>query len=79
VNPDHLFLGTQVDNMHDASIKNRVQYGILHHNSKLSERDVLEIRKINNGLTQREIATIYSVSQDRISKIKRNVEWRRLK
>ena len=38
VNPDHLFLGTNGDNMHDKQVKGR------HHKQILSTADVAEIR-----------------------------------
>lgn len=46
VNPEHLFLGTQFDNMRDASKKNRFgdRKGIKCSAAKLSEEQVLAIR-----------------------------------
>ena len=51
VNPDHLFLGSHKDNMSDMSNKkrNRVPHpkmqGENHFNARLTEKDVIEIRK----------------------------------
>lgn len=48
-NPDHLFIGTQKDNIKDAIKKNRHptigKKGSEHHLAKLNEEKVLEIRK----------------------------------
>lgn len=45
VNPDHLFLGTPKDNAKDMKNKKRSLSGEKHPNSKLTEHEVLEIRK----------------------------------
>lgn len=62
-NPAHLFLGTQKDNMHDASIKGRMKWGPNHLRrtdpsiirrgedawcAKLTESDVIEMRTLWN-------------------------------
>lgn len=44
VNPNHLFLGTHYDNIKDKIDKNRQLRGGLHGRSKLTEKDVVEIR-----------------------------------
>lgn len=83
VRPDHLFLGTQKDNMEDKVSKNR-QYrpgqrfsGDVHHNAILSIPDVQEIRRLHKdeGKTRREISAIYpNVSYQTISD---TIAWRR--
>src|SRR5690348_11100206 len=61
VNPDHLFIGTQLDNMRDMVSKGRWRpsgvMGESHGNSKLSEADVTEMRRLRNcdHLAYREI------------------------
>lgn len=76
VNPDHLFLGTALDNMRDKISKGRhrgAKGGESHHNSKLNKKDVIEIRKSKKY--QYELAEIYNVSQSQISNIKRGARW----
>ena len=47
INPDHLWLGTQFENIKDRDAKNRVAHGENHFCAKLTERDIVEIRKSN--------------------------------
>jgi len=44
VNPDHLFLGTQKDNMHDMIKKGRSGNGLNHPRTKLTKEDVFNIK-----------------------------------
>ena len=46
VNPRHLFLGTQLENIQDRDKKGRQAQAERHPNAKLTESDVLEIRRI---------------------------------
>lgn len=45
VRPDHLFLGTITDNMADKTKKGRQLKGTQMHSSKLTDEDVINIRK----------------------------------
>lgn len=75
VNPEHLFLGTQADNMHDMIDKRRHSHGE-RHASKLTEENVREIRKLLlAGLTQQEIATRFRVARSLIGLIGRHKRW----
>jgi len=47
VNPNHLFLGTQRDNMADCSVKSRIGHGSTHGLVKLTESDVAEIKAMH--------------------------------
>ena len=76
VNPDHLFLGTQADNMADKVAKGRGCKGITHGRAKLSEQDVIHIRASNKKGT--ELASEYNVSQQLISFIINRKIWTHL-
>ncbi len=78
VNVDHLFLGTQAENMADMVSKNRQMKGADHHKAKLTDEDVLEIRSRYNGkrgiLTM--LANEFGVRKQTISKIVKHRIWK---
>jgi len=85
VNPKHLFLGTAKDNSMDAWNKGRLKPipprpGELNHNSVLSDKKVIEIRRryAAGGVLQKELAAEFGVSQVTISSITRLKIWRHL-
>lgn len=78
INPEHLILGTQADNVQDCVDRNRRVYvsGEKHYNSKLSKNQVVEI--INNTTEpQAALAERYNVSSACVSAIKCGRTWRR--
>lgn len=68
VNPDHLFLGTHLENMRDASIKDRfkaIPRGEANHASKLTRADVLEMRHLRSlGLDYTAIGRQFGVGKN---------------
>lgn len=78
INPEHLFIGTQADNLKDARSKGRIKTpnprGTNHGLSKLDDEKVAAIRK--DQRTQREIAADYGVHQTTIKNIKLNRTWK---
>ena len=76
VNPDHLFLGTQADNMRDRNAKGRQLQGTRHHQAKLTEDDVREIRALRRSLTLKEIARRFNITESSVSNIVRHQTWR---
>ena len=76
VRPDHLFLGTNRDNTADMIAKGRkVQpRGEGHGMARLTEDQVRGIRG-ESGLSQREIAAKYGVSQPLVSAIRTGKLW----
>jgi len=67
VNPDHLWLGSQRQNMIDAAKKGRLK-------QKLNIREVQEIRELllTKVYTQTEIAICYNINQSNVSRINNN-------
>ena len=82
VNPYHLKEGTWAQNNADMCNKGRgvIPKGEKHGNSKLTNAQVLEIRKeyTNTKITQKNLAQQYSVSEDTIRKIINNKTWKHL-
>lgn len=77
VNPKHLFLGTQIDNLKDRDNKGRTARGTTQHSSKLTVEDIKTIRRIKEWWTQDTLSQIFGVSQNAISRIihKKTWEW----
>lgn len=80
-NPDHLFLGTQADNVADMHAKGRDRKrglkGSLHHQAKLNDQAVREIRA--NSDSDAVIAKRYGVSSPTIHAIRVGKTWRHVK
>lgn len=80
-NPEHLFLGTQKDNMRDKINKGRsnIVRGEKCSFAKLKTNDVLKIKlMIKNGILLSNISKIYNVSDTLIRKIKNNKVWKHI-
>lgn len=71
VNPDHLFLGTNDDNVADRVAKGRSAKGEQHGKAKLTDRQILEIRDMSGTL--QEIGDYYGVHNSHISRIKNRI------
>lgn len=82
-NPDHLFIGTNADNIADMIAKGRTCTGSKHGNSKLTEDQVLEIRSVyrrgipNNAspTSQGGLAKRFNVSRELIRNIVKRRVW----
>lgn len=71
VNPNHLFLGSNLDNTRDRQNKGRC-----HGRAKLTHQDVCEIRRLQvAGKTMRQIANIYQITHSYVSKLCRGTRW----
>lgn len=75
VNPEHLFLGTQAENMRDMVLKGRSLKGERANGSKLTDNDVREIRS-NKILTLAELASKYGISLRNVYYIVTQQTWR---
>ena len=70
VNPSHLFLGTQGDNMRDMAKKGRA-------GKVLTQKQAHTIRAlVEDGQTQKVVAKQFGVSLSTVSNISRGIWWR---
>lgn len=82
INPEHLFIGTQADNLADMRKKNRhvnppLRRGEDHHEGKLVETEILIIRKRRlTGEKLVDIASDYHVTPALISHIATRRKWK---
>jgi hypothetical protein len=80
VNPDHLFLGTQTDNMRDMVNKGRTakQFGEHNGNAKLSWKKVRKIRTLyaTKKYIQDDLAKLFNVGRSAVGYILQGVTWK---
>lgn len=76
VNPDHLFLGTALDNAQDRNTKGRQMKGVKSHSAKISDNNVIDIRADSRHVS--EIAIQYGVSETQIYRIKNQSRWKHI-
>lgn len=78
VNPDHLYLGTHLDNARDRESRRRrsMPRGEKHPRAKLTRDDVLDIRRrVAAGEIQRVIGQDYGLTQARVSEVALRHSW----
>ncbi len=77
IRPDHLFTGTQKDNLQDCKIKGRTTIGIKNAMAKLDDEKASLIRKLysSGGITQRTLATQFGITQSNVSRLVGRKHW----
>lgn len=79
VNPDHLFLGTQGDNIKDTVSKGHCPSGESHFRAKITAAQVKEIRAaVAAGETQAAMAVRFGLTPRHVWKIVARRLWRRV-
>jgi len=77
VNPEHLFLGTNDDNLKDRQAKGRQARGEKTWTAKLDASQVIEIRQ-STMMSRLELSIQYGVSKSTINSILNGETWRHL-
>jgi hypothetical protein len=80
VNLEHLFIGSQKDNLMDADSKDRlhrpVMKGTAHPRATLTDGEARMVRQLaDEGRNQSAIADLFGVTQTTVSAIKRRKRW----
>ena len=78
VNPAHLFLGTNADNLADMVAKGRSAAGEAIVQSKLTEAQVREIRRLGRkgGITNVQIAKRFGITRANVGQIINGITWK---
>lgn len=78
INPEHLFLGSQKENVDDMFQKKRKDHqGEKHPRAKLTKEKVLEIRQmIEKGISQEIICKKYNITNGHVGSIKHRRTWK---
>lgn len=79
VNPDHLFLGTNTDNMADKVAKGRQAYGAATRLNKITAADVSRIRLLRvRGGTLRSIGLRFGLGISQVHRIVERQSWKQV-
>jgi hypothetical protein len=80
VNPAHLRPGTKLENKHDSIKKNRHSYGEKHGRAILTEKMVLEIRRLRaKGMSGLKIAALLGVNYRAVYRVANREFWKHVK
>jgi len=77
---DHLFLGTQQENIDDKVSKNRQAKGIAHGSAKLTDKEVKEIRELfaSGNYTEEQLSNLYKVHNRTICCLIQRITWKHI-
>jgi len=79
VNPDHFFLGTDMDNTRDKCNKGRHPVGEACTYAKLTEKDILKIRNMAKTQTHAGIAKLFKIDQSHATNIINRKRWKHVR
>lgn len=76
INPDHLFVGTDADNLRDMARKKRSTWGSRNPQARLTDDAVRMIR--TSPLSTRELACLFCVGEGAVNDARSGRRWRHL-
>lgn len=80
INPDHLELGTDRDNMDDRILRMSGRRGVDMHTAKLTESGVRDVRRrVNDGESRRAVARSLGISHTAINGLINGKRWRHVR
>lgn len=81
INPEHLITGTPKENSQDMLERDRSARGSRHKLAKLTEEQVLEIKRLlrDTNLKHHEIAELFSITRSMITQINIGAYWKHVK
>lgn len=80
INPAHLWLGTNADNVADKVSKDRQYRGERHSDAKLTEDDVRSIRSLcESGMMQKTVAGIFGIDRSQVTRIMSGKAWKHVR
>jgi hypothetical protein len=74
-NPGHLSWKTHADNIADKVAHGTALFGERHHQSRLTEQQVIEIRDLRGKVTRKEIAKLYGVGRATVDNVIDRATW----
>lgn len=79
INPRHLFVGTQADNITDSVLKQRHTYGEMHRWAKITEADAADIiASRDDGESIKSLAARFGLSRGGVHEITSGRTWKHL-
>lgn len=75
INPEHLELGTQADNVNDTVVRGRTNKGVKHHNTNLTEDNVAFIKYQSQGIKNKDLAEMFNINIRQVFRIKSGERW----
>ncbi len=79
MNPDHLWIGTQLENQRDMVVKNRSARGEKHGMASLTREVVIKIRSLHkSGISQIDLAGMFGTSHSSVNSVVNFKTWKHI-